>query len=64
MKTFEILTDATDTGDLLFHIAKEIQAICEKHKCNRQPDMELLKKNAKATIGELKKRRMASSLLN
>jgi hypothetical protein len=44
--------------------SKEIKAICEKHKCNRQPDMDLLKKNGKVTIEELKKRRMTSSLLN
>ncbi|HRG46638.1 MAG TPA: hypothetical protein PLX69_11550 [Leptospiraceae bacterium] len=52
------------TKDGIQFRTKEIEAICEKYKCNRQPDMELLKKNAKATIGELKKRRMASSLLN
>lgn len=52
------------TKDGIQFKTKEIQAICEKHQCNRQPDMELLKKNAKATIEELKKRRMASSLLN
>ncbi len=49
------------TKDGIQFKTKEIQAICEKHKCNRQPDMELLKKNAKTTIEELKKRRMASS---
>jgi uncharacterized iron-regulated protein len=42
---------------------KKYKAICEKHKCNRKPDMDLLKKNAKVTIEELKKRRMARSLL-
>ncbi len=42
---------------------KEIQEICEKHKCNRQPDMELLKMKAKMTIEELKKRKIESSLL-
>lgn len=52
------------TKDGIQFRTKEIEAICEKYKCNRQPDMELLKKNAKATIEELKKRRMASSLLN
>jgi hypothetical protein len=52
------------TKDGIQFRTKEIEAICEKYKCNRQPDMELLKKNAKATIEELKKRRMASNLLN
>jgi len=52
------------TKDGINFRTKEIQEICEKHKCNRQPDMDLLKKNGKVTIEELKKRRMTSSLLN
>lgn len=52
------------TKDGIKFKTKEIQEICEKHKCNRQPDMDLLKKNGKVTIEELKKRRMTSSLLN
>lgn len=40
---------------------KEIQEICEKHKCNRKPDIELLKKNAKVIVEELKKQRIANS---
>jgi hypothetical protein len=52
------------TKDGIKFRTKEIQEICEKHKCNRQPDMDLLKKNGKVTIEELKKRRMTSSLLN
>jgi|JI10StandDraft_1071094.scaffolds.fasta_scaffold287229_1 hypothetical protein len=51
------------TKDRIQFKTKEIQTICEKHKCNRKPDMDLLKKNAKITIEELKKRKMASSLL-
>ena len=52
------------TKDGIKFKTKEIQEICGKHKCNRQPDMELLKKNVKVTIEELKKRRMMSSLFN
>lgn len=52
------------TKDGIQFKTKEIKEICEKYQCNQQPDIELLKKNAKITIEEIRKRRMTSSLLN
>lgn len=52
------------TSDVIQFKTKEIQEICEKHKCNQKPDIELLKEKAKVTIEELKKSRIRSSLLH